>query len=239
MNKLAIIAGTGLTVAAVCAIAVAAMGVDKVGDHLSISLFDGESCSANGATATSRTIAWDGSDDVTIEVPANIHYTPGSGEMIEVKGNPVVLAHMRVRDGRIDLDCSLHHWHGERADITLPGRTFRAFNVAGLADMDLHEIDQDSLKISIAGKADVTASGKVNTLKLEIAGKGDARLKDLIAQKVDVDIAGRGDVETSPIEDADISIAGSGDVSLYTEPKHISSSILGSGNIKHLAGHNG
>lgn len=240
MNKLAIIAATGLGVAVVSVVALASMGMDKLGDHFgeqfAQSLFDGETCGRTQATATSRSIAWDGDDSVSVDVPANIHYRPGGGDRLEVRGDPMILSHLRVRNGRIDLDCSLHRWHGRRVDITLPGREFRKFNIAGLVDMELQEIDQPSLKISIAGKADVTASGKVDDLKLEIAGKGDLHLKDLIAQRLDLDIAGRGDVETSPIEDADISIAGSGDVALYTEPRHISTSIFGSGHIKHLAG---
>ena len=71
---------------------------------------------------------------------------------------------------------------------------------------------------------------------MDIAGRGDARLKDLTVKKLKLDIAGRGDVEASPIDDADIDIAGSGTVKLYTEPKHLDTSIMGSGNIEHLAG---
>lgn len=235
MKKLAIVAVTGLSVAVVCSLAVASMGIDNVGDHISLSLFDGASCSATGATATSRIMDWNGGDSVSVEVPANIHYIAGEGDRLVVKGDPMVLSHLRVRNGKIDLDCSLHNWRGQRVDITLPGRQFREYDIAGVADMDLNRIDQDSLKIAIAGKANVTANGKVDVLKLEIAGKGDARLKDLVAQNLDLDIAGRGDVDASPIENADISIAGSGDVSLYTEPRHISSSIMGRGNIRHLA----
>lgn len=238
MNKLGIIAATGLGVALVCAVAAASLGVGDIGDDLDFAWFGDPVCADTGATAASRSLAWEGSDTVTIEVPANVHYRPGSGQMLEVQGDPMVLSHLRVKEGHIDLDCHLRRWHNRRVDITLPGRQFQRYNVAGLADMDLRDLDQDRLKISIAGKATVTATGKVNDLKLEIAGKGDAHLKDLAVQKLNLDIAGRGDVETSPTEEADISIAGSGDVALYTEPRHISTSIMGSGHIRHLADKN-
>jgi len=236
LNKLGIIAVAGLGVAAVCAAAAASMGVGRIGDDLDFTWFDGPVCAATGAAAASRSLAWDGSDTVSVEVPANIHYRPGNGQMLQVQGDPVILSHLRVRDGNIDLDCHLRNWHGRRVDITLPGRAFHEYHIAGLADMDLQDIDQDALKISIAGKTTVTASGKVGALKLDIAGKGDAHMKDLMVQNLEIDIAGRGDIEASPIADADISIAGSGDVALYTEPRHISTSIMGSGNIRHLAG---
>ncbi len=237
MNKLAVIAAAGLGVALVCAAAAASMGLERLADmDMDLPLFRGEACAATGATATSRSLAWDGGDSVTIEVPAYVHYRPGNGDRLEATGDPMILSHLRVRNGRIDLDCRLHRWHGVRVDITLPGRQFHHYKIAGLVDMDLHDIDQEWLKISAAGKTGITASGKVGDLELEIAGKTDAHLKDLAVRTLDVDIAGRGDVEASPIDDADISIAGSGEVALYTEPKHISTSILGSGHIKHLAG---
>jgi hypothetical protein len=235
VNKLAVIAAAGLGVALVCAAAAASMGLERLAG-MDLPVFGRDACAATGATATSRSLPWDGGDSVTIEVPANIHYRPGNGDRVEVAGDPMILSHLRVRDGRIDLDCRLHRWHGARADITLPGRQFHHYKIAGLADMDLHDIDQEWLKISAAGKTEITASGKVGDLELEIAGKTDAHLKDLAVRTLDVDIAGRGDVEASPIDDADISIAGSGEVALYTEPRHISTSILGSGHIKHLAG---
>jgi hypothetical protein len=238
LNKLGIIAVAGLGVAVICAFAAASMGVNKIGDNLDFAWFDGPACATTGATAASRSLSWDGSDTVTIDIPANIHYSPGNGQALAVQGDPMILSHLRVKDGHIDLDCHMRKWHGRRVDITLPGRPFREYFIAGLADMDLHDIDQEDLKISIAGKTAVTASGKVGELKLDIAGKGDAHLKDLTVQTLDIDIAGRGDIEASPVEDADISIAGSGDVALYTEPKHISTSIMGSGHIRHLAGKN-
>jgi hypothetical protein len=236
VNKLGIIAAGGIGLAIVCAFAAASMGVGRIADNMDFTWFDGPACAATGATAASRSLAWDGSDSISVRIPANIHYRPTNGQGLEVRGDPMILSHLRVKDGHIDLDCHMRHWRGRRVDITLPGRAFREYHIAGLADMDLQDIDQDALKISIAGKTTVTASGKVGALKLDIAGKGDAHMKDLMVQNLEIDIAGRGDIEASPIADADISIAGSGDVALYTEPRRISTSIMGSGNIRHLAG---
>ena len=130
----------------------------------------------------------------------------------------------------------MHHWSHQRLDVTLPGnKTFREFNLKGLTSVDLHDLNQPSLEINLAGKGDVTANGKTDDLKLDLAGHGEIHAKDLIAKKLEVNIAGHGDVETSPQDSADISIAGHGDVKLYSEPKHVDTSILGSGNIEHLA----
>jgi len=236
MNKVAWIAAAGLGVAAICAVAAAAVGVRAFHDNgLDLSLFDRQSCGASGATATSRSFTWDGGDSVTVSVPSRIHYRRGSGDRVEVTGNPMILSHLTLRDGKISLDCSLHHWHDAPIDITLPGREIHDYVIAGRADLDLQQIQQDRLKIVITGRAKVRADGKVDNLDIQMMGRGDTFAKDLIADNVKILIAGRGDIETSPIDDADITIMGRGDVSLYTEPKHLDTSIMGRGNIKHLA----
>jgi hypothetical protein len=236
MNRIALIAVAGLGIAAVCAVAAAAVGVRRFhGSDFNLSLFDRQACAATGATATSRSLAWDGGDSVTVQVPATIHYRRGAGDRLEVKGDPLILSHLTFRDGKISLDCNSHHWRGDLLDITLPGREIRDYTIAGRADLDLQQIEQDRLKIVITGRAKVRANGKVDNLDIEIMGRGDTLAKDLIADTVKILIAGRGDIETSPIDDADITIMGRGDVSLYTEPRHLDTSIMGRGNIRHLA----
>lgn len=235
MQKLAIIASVGLGVAAFCVVGVAVMGAHGLGGELSDAWHDRESCGISGATAQSRSLAWDGDDAVTIKVPSIVHYRRDAGPRLEVTGDPMLLSHLEVKNGRIALDCNLHNWEGKRLDITLPGREINDYTIAGLTDLDLQKVDQDRLDITVAGKGKITGDGKVGDLKIEILGRTDAYLRDLIASRVRLRIMGRGDVETSPIDDADITIMGRGDVSLYTEPKHLDTSIMGKGDIKHLA----
>jgi hypothetical protein len=239
MNKLAVIAFGGLAISAVCLGAAAAIGARHHGSSFDFTMFDDSAdCKATDttATATARSFPWDGGDEVTIEVPANLHYRPGPGTTLEARGDPQMLANLTVKNGKVAMSCRGVHWHHQRLDITLPGREFREFHIAGVADLDLQQLNQTTLKIEIAGSGDVTATGRLDDLKLEIAGRGDAHLKDLAVKSLKLEIAGRGDVETSPQDSADIDIAGSGDVKLYTEPKHINTSIMGRGDVEHLAG---
>lgn len=241
MQKLAIIASVGLGVAALCVVGVAVMGARGLGGEwsdlrdLSGSWHDRDTCRTSDDAAQSRSLSWDGGDAVTIKVPSVVHYRRDAGPRLEVTGDPMLLSHLELRDGRITLNCRLHNWQGKRLDITLPGREINDYTIAGLTDLDLQKVNQDRLDITVAGKGKVTGDGKVGDLKIEILGRTDAYLRDLIASRVRLRIMGRGDVETSPIEDADITIMGRGDVSLYTEPAHLDTSIMGKGNIKHLA----
>jgi hypothetical protein len=57
-----------------------------------------------------------------------------------------------------------------------------------------------------------------------------------VATKVTmVHIAGSGNTDIAPSEDADIHIAGSGDVNLHGNPKQLETHIAGSGRIHNVA----
>lgn len=237
MNKLGFIAVSAIGISVVTLAAAAAIGLTSL-SHGDWSFLgdDGEACAKTGsASSSSREFDWGDSDSVSIEVPATIHYVRGQGAKVVVKGDPAVLDHLEIKDGKIDANCHMRHWRGNVLDITLPGREFRKFELEGMVNLFLKDLAQKELSVEIAGKGEVTADGKVDDFKVDIAGKGDVHAKDLIVKTVKLDIAGRGDVETSPQDDADIDIAGSGDVKLYSEPKHIDTSIMGSGNVEHLA----
>jgi len=50
-----------------------------------------------------------------------------------------------------------------------------------------------------------------------------------------VSIAGHGDADIAPLQEADVSIVGSGDVNLHTNPGKVESRILGSGHVRNVA----
>ena len=237
MHKLAIIAITGLAISAASMGIAANIGLHGGGSMNLSWLDDLGDCKVNHATATSRTFDWKDSDEVSVSVPVNLHYKPGEGTQVLVSGDPELVSHVKIDDdGDIKLDCSHHNWHQQRLEVTLPGnRTFREVDLKGVGSVTLENINQPELEIGMAGKGDVMASGKTDSFTISLAGKGDIHAKDLIAQKVEINIAGHGVVETSPQDSADISIAGHGNVKLYSEPKHVETSILGHGEVEHLA----
>lgn len=236
MNKLGIIAICGLAVSAVSMGIAANIGAHG-GGTMNLAWFDDlGDCKVNHATATSRSLDWSGGDEVDVSVPVNLHYKPGQGTQLQISGDPELVSHVKVDDGDIKLDCSHHNWHQQRLEITLPGnKTFREVNLKGVGSVNLEDLNQPELEIGMAGKGEVMVNGKTDSFTISLAGKGDVHAKDLIAQKAEINIAGRGDVETSPIESAEINIAGHGTVKLYTEPKHLESSILGRGEVEHMA----
>jgi hypothetical protein len=236
MHKLAIVAVIGLTGSAVCMGAAAAIG-GKDFDGMDFTMFgDRPRCEAvQGSNATSRDIDWDGSDQVGLSVGGHARYTPGSDDKLHVTGDPQLVPHVRVRDGKIELDCR-GGWRDRRdsLEITLPGREFKKFGIAGSGNLVLQNLNQERLKVSIAGSGSIKADGKVEHAEIHIAGSGDADLGKVASQIVEVHIAGSGNTDIAPTEEAEIHIAGSGDVNLHANPKRLNTHIAGSGRIHNL-----
>ena len=214
VHKLAIVALIGLTGSAVCIGAAAAIGgKDFGGDLEDFSLFDHRpQCEvAQGVNAGARDLDWDGSDHVGLTVYGPATYTPGSGDKLHASGDPQVLAHLRIRDGNIELDC--RGWRDRTRDIaiTLPGREFRKFGLNGGGNLTLNNLNQADLTIGIGGAGKVRANGKLETMKLTIGGSGDMNLDQITAREAKAEIGGSGTIRAKgAIDNLDIRIGGSG-----------------------------
>src|SRR6185312_1557871 len=141
-TKLAIIAISGFAISAVCLGGAFALGGNEIGNAVfDFGDFDQPRCDTMREptpTADTRTLAWDGQDRAAVALPANVHYRAGSGDKLIVKGDPEIVAHVRVRDGMVGLDCRNGHFNlsrDNRLDVTLPGRSFKSFDLLGVGDM--------------------------------------------------------------------------------------------------------
>jgi hypothetical protein len=235
-TKLALIALSSFAVAGACLGGAFALAANQM--HGTLANFGGfDSCEIqpSGQSATRR-LAWDGSDHAGIAVPANVHYRRGQGDQLVVSGDSALLPHIEIVDGSVQFDCRMRGLKGIRLDVTLPGRDFRGFSLAGSGDINLEGINQPDLSLHIAGAGKVIASGKVENLELHIAGAGDARLASLAVDRVAIHVAGSGNIDVAPKDDLDAHIVGSGTVMLHSEPRSIETHIIGSGRIVHPDG---
>lgn len=177
------------------------------------SLFDSRPrCqTVTGATATSRVMDWDGSDRARINLRGQASYTPGTGDRLQASGDPQVLAHLRIRNGVVEMAC--RGWQDRTKDlvITLPGRTFNSFRVSG-GGLALDRLNQENLSVSIAGSGKVRANGKAQTVKFSIAGSGEMDLDQITASRGEMKIAGSGTFRAGSVAigELEMGIAGSG-----------------------------
>ena len=200
--------------------------------------FEGEAPAVK--TATRVEWAWDGGDRAEIAVPATVHYQAGGTPRVIVRGPADLLDRVRYQNGELKMKDRLFgdtDNHGETLDVTLTGMKLQKVELAGRVDMDMGEIHQDELQLSIAGRGSFNASGNADDLSVHVAGSGDYQLGKLAARTMRVDIAGSGQVEAASPSTARINIVGSGQVRFAAMPKDISTNIIGSGRISDADGH--
>jgi len=213
------------------------IGVPAIGAALGDD-FDGEAPAVK--TADRVEWAWDGGDRAEIAVPATVHYQAGGAPRVIVRGPADLLDRVRYQNGELKMKDRLFgdtDNHGEKLYVTLTGMKLQTVELAGRVDMDMGEIHQDELQLSIAGRGSLDASGNADNLSLHIAGSGDYHLGRLAARTVRVDIAGSGQVDAASPSSARINIVGSGQVRFAAMPKDISTNIIGSGRISDADGH--
>jgi hypothetical protein len=239
VHKLAIIAFAGLTGSALCMGAAAAIGGREIADMDLLSFSDLARCKAvPGATARQRTLDWDGSDHVGLALRGHARYRPGSDDKVHVTGDPQVLAHLEVDDGDIQMNCRGWNSRTKDLEITLPGRTFRKFELAGTGRLTLDALDQQDLKIEMAGVGKVEANGRVDKVEIEMAGIGHADFGQVKSREARVEIAGIGKADIAPSEEARIEIAGPGEVRFHSHPKRVETEIAGPGRVRNVSGAN-
>ena len=241
MNKrLAFIAVVSLSVSAACGLLAVLTSASVGGDHRSWAATT-RTCAAmlRAKTAGSSEprivdLEWSGSDTVNVKIPARVHYQPGPKSQASVSGDAELVGHVRMRDGTLERDTMVECFPADDLVVQLTGPAVPAWTLNGSGALDLSDIKQDVLRITMYGSGTVTASGEAHETSLDVAGSSRADLSRLVTQKADTRIRGSAEVDLAPREDADISIAGSAVVRLHGAAARIHSHISGSGQIKQV-----
>ena len=106
-----------------------------------------------------------------------------------------------------------------------------AFALAGTGDMTISGIHTGSLTLSLAGVGTIRASGSAARLDVTLSGAGDAELKQLTARDAMAVIAGTGEIGLTATNSLSATINGSGEIRYRGNPRHVTTSVSGSGSV--------
>lgn len=186
-----------------------------------------------------RTLAWDGSERLDIDVAADVTYVQGDAATVEIVGPRDQVEGLRLQAGRLafndddDVNVVVFGWRdGGRLQITVTAPSVRTFDLSSSGDLLIRDYDQPNLAVAINGSGEVEATGRTDQVDLRISGSGEADLSGLETRDADVTISGSGEAAVGPTGAARISISGSGDVDLTRRPASLSQSISGSGEVR-------
>jgi hypothetical protein len=119
--------------------------------------------------------------------------------------------------GRLDLDGL------DVGDLTL--------RVSGLADGALRGLALEALDVEIAGRAELTLTGRTERLKVRISGSAELEGFDLASQDAEVRISGHGEASVHAARSLWARIAGYGHVTYAGDPA-VDQAVSGGGSVR-------
>lgn len=145
--------------------------------------------------------------------------------VISGSGNVIGKGEFAVDDLRLEIDGS-----GDLSFEKFDGNRFQ-LRINGSGDIEIGYIQSNKTSVVINGSGDVEIAGKSQFLECKINGSGDVDLEDLRSRFFKASIFGSGDISVSVDERLEAKIVGSGDIYYKGEPKNLSISTIGSGEL--------
>jgi hypothetical protein len=176
-----------------------------------------------------REIAWDGSQSLVVDIPAEVRFVQAEGPgKVVVTGAARSVDSFKV-DGGVLRD---ERWHtGKPLQVVVYAPKITRFAVKGGDVLVIESFDQPELHIEATGRADIRAAGRATTIRLDLRGSGWADLSGLVTDGAEVALSGARHALIAPLAWATLS--GNGTVVLLTNPAKVNTRFGDSGRVIH------
>ncbi len=245
IRALAIIAVTGFLLCVLCIGGAAGLvGQSFARGDTHSKWFSGDGLNFNGGSGpvveldatgaqSSRQIAWNGSDKLTINVPAEVTYTQGQSSGVSITGPSTIVDRIDVEGGEISLrGVRSRNFRGNaKVVIAVTAPAVNQFEFNGAQKVEIRNYDQDRLEIQVNGAGDIKGAGHARSLNLELNGASKVDMTSLALENADIQMNGASDVTAAPTESADVEINGVGQANLLGQPKSLNRSVHGLGSV--------
>lgn len=170
-------------------------------------------------------IVLEGAADVTVKIG------PDASVMVTTDDNLLALLTTTVDDDTLTIESTEEYSTdiGMKVFVTVPSLT--SLHIYGAGDVDVDGVAGGTFDGVIRGAGDLKVTGSVERSGAEIAGAGDIDFSGLKSKSADVTIAGAGDVRVHASESLIAKIRGAGDIRYSGQPKSVTRSIFGAGDI--------
>ena len=186
--------------------------------------------SGSGKQASvSRTIAK--FNQVVSSLSADVIFRPAPRYQVVLQGDDNILPLITTEVKNRQLILSAKDSYSTRNDISITvfAPFISRFEGNGAGDIQLHDLQADTLALFVSGSSDLVASGRVAELNVHLRGSGDLDLKGLRSKTCSLELEGSGDIAVFASSTFSGTIAGSGDVSIYGSPGKVTQNVTGSG----------
>lgn len=176
-------------------------------------------------------LVWpDDSHSLTINVPIRLNYRPNGPKEFFADGP----AQVTMVEGALGYKCGkgVAHPMSKITIVTLSGVMIDHFSLAGASQVDLVDVQQPTLSVSLSGAGLIDGSGRAEQLDISVAGAGKVDLGELMARTAKISLAGASDARLAVQDRADVSVAGIGHVHWTKRPAQVNAHIAGLGKVE-------
>ncbi len=173
---------------------------------------------------------------VSIEGPFHIILKPGTSNQVLVKTDDDLFEQLVIKNENHQLQ--IHPKPNVLLQSETPIRveivsdTVKTFALSGAIQLDAQALQQNSLKLEVAGQSKINLSGKIDMFSVRLSGASNFNAKKLIAKNVS--LLGSGSVKAEVYAEENLSITASGntEVTYYGHPKNVQKEVTGASKVK-------
>jgi hypothetical protein len=176
-----------------------------------------------------REIPWDGSASLSLGVESDLRYVQSEGPAMLIARGPHRSVSTLVISGGHVHDRLLHT--GARLELTLHAPAVSDFRLDGRSSLVIERFGSQALTIRAEGRASVEASGRAESVTLDLQGYSTANLARLDTAALGGTVAGHAKLVAAPRAASRIEVRGSGSVVLLTQPKEVANTLHEAGKV--------
>ncbi|MTW09175.1 DUF2807 domain-containing protein [Pseudoduganella eburnea] len=172
---------------------------------------------------------------INVKGPVSVYVEVGKPQSVTISGEPDFIRRINadVNGGvlRVVYDETKRTSNKENNRITVTVPALTSYRILGAGESRVTNISGERIDISFEGAGAMYASGKVKLLRMKSQGVGQVTLKDLHAERADMDVNGMGDLTVYASDTLNLVANGMGSIKYFGHPKHFNKSANGLGSI--------
>jgi len=163
----------------------------------------------------------------------DVHVRIGPAPSLEVTFDDNLIDRVVTRQRRntllLDLKGEMDVDRSCLAEITVP--SLEELSIGGAADVEIVDFRGETFEYVLHGAGNLTISGTVEDLEIDLHGAGSVDARDLIAQNADVSLPGAGSIDVHVKQNLRAQLTGVGSIDYWGDPEHVRDRVSGIGSI--------
>ncbi len=180
-------------------------------------------------------------DAIDLRGAAEVEITLGGAPSVQITGSERAFRSLNVKvtGHTLDIDSAKgRSWFGDtgRLKIVVTAPTLTKLESNGAGEIRIDGLTGGEGDFEFAGAHEVTATGTLDKLKIELSGAGSADFRKVISREADVTVNGAGNIEVHVAEDLRAEVNGVGAIRYTGDPQKVDSDLHGLGTISRKTG---